>query len=74
MNELYAIIEKLATAQPLEAKNRLHSLTNFSSTNENETIKECHVANDWVLIWVENKDELVLIFTDTGTHAHALRM
>ncbi|MCL2329143.1 MAG: type II toxin-antitoxin system YafQ family toxin [Bacteroidetes bacterium] len=74
LNELYSIIEKLAKAQPLEAKNRLHSLTNFAPVDEGEIIRECHVANDWVLIWVENKSELVLIFTDTGSHAHALGM
>jgi len=74
LNELYEIVVKLATAKPLEAKNRLHSLVGFASKKSGEEIKECRVSNDWVLIWVENKSELVLIFTDTGTHAHALRM
>ena len=73
LNELYAVIEKLATAKPLAAKNRLHSLVGFAK-KAGEEIKECHIANDWVLIWVENKSELVLIFTDTGTHTHALKM
>ena len=74
LNELYIIIEKLATAQPLEAKNKLHTLVGFAAKKSGEEIRECHIANDWVLIWVENKSELVLIFTDTGTHAHALKM
>jgi len=74
LNELYKIIVKLATVQPLEAKNRVHSLVGFAAKKSGEEIKECHITNDWVLIWVENKSELVLIFTDTGTHAHALRM
>ena len=73
LNELYMVIEKLATAKPLAPKNRLHSLVGIAK-RDGEEIKECHIANDWVLIWVENKSELVLIFTDTGTHAHALRM
>jgi mRNA interferase YafQ len=30
---------------------------------------ECHIQPDWLLIWMQNKTELVLLLLDTGTHA-----
>ncbi|MCL3852823.1 type II toxin-antitoxin system YafQ family toxin [Parabacteroides sp. GYB001] len=30
---------------------------------------ECHIKGDWLLIWLQNDTELILIMTDTGTHS-----
>ena len=30
---------------------------------------ECHVQPDWLLIWEQHDQELVLIMLNTGTHA-----
>ena len=30
---------------------------------------ECHIQSDWLLIWEQREKELILIFTDTGTHS-----
>lgn len=30
---------------------------------------ECHIKPNWLLIWLQNDDELVLLFMDTGTHS-----
>jgi len=30
---------------------------------------ECHIQPDWLLVWEQHDDELVLILIDTGTHA-----
>ncbi len=30
---------------------------------------ECHIQSDWLLVWSQNDTELILLFTDTGTHA-----
>ena len=30
---------------------------------------ECHLKPDWLLIWEQNDNELVLLFTGTGTHS-----
>ncbi|MDD2952006.1 MAG: type II toxin-antitoxin system YafQ family toxin [Parabacteroides sp.] len=30
---------------------------------------ECHIQTDWLLIWEQNDTELILLFTDTGTHS-----
>ncbi len=32
-------------------------------------IWECHIAPDWILLWDQNDDELILYLMDTGTHA-----
>ena len=29
---------------------------------------ECHLQTDWLLVWTQNKKELILTFTHTGTH------
>ena len=30
---------------------------------------ECHIKSDWLLVWKQNDEELVLLFTNTGTHS-----
>lgn len=30
---------------------------------------ECHIQSDWLLIWQQNDEELILLFTNTGTHS-----
>ncbi|MCC5933382.1 MAG: type II toxin-antitoxin system YafQ family toxin [Candidatus Cyclonatronum sp.] len=56
------IIEKLARNELLEPKYRDHKLTgNYSGT------RECHVEPDWLLIYIDEPDELLLI--RTGTHS-----
>ena len=30
---------------------------------------ECHIQGDWLLIWSQDDTELILLFTDTGTHS-----
>ncbi len=30
---------------------------------------ECHLQSDWLLVWMQNEDELIILFTNTGTHS-----
>ena len=30
---------------------------------------ECHIQPDWLLVWQQNDKELILLFTNTGTHS-----
>lgn len=30
---------------------------------------ECHIQQDWLLVWEQHDEELVLILIDTGTHS-----
>jgi mRNA interferase YafQ len=60
------IIEKLAKDELLEQKFRDHKLIgNYAGT------RECHIEPDWLLIYINNPDELVLV--RTGTHADLFR-
>lgn len=29
---------------------------------------ECHIEDDWLLVWRQNNDKLTLLLTNTGTH------
>ena len=35
----------------------------------NEVVMECHIQSDWLLVWLQNDNELTLLLTDTGTHS-----
>ena len=30
---------------------------------------ECHLLPDWLLVWKQDDHELILLFTNTGTHS-----
>ncbi len=30
---------------------------------------ECHIQPDWLLIWMQNDKELLILLLDTGTHS-----
>ena len=34
-----------------------------------EGIWECHIESDWVMLWIQDNQDLILVFTDTGTHS-----
>ncbi len=62
VDELAAIIDKLRAGEPLPAKNRDHSLS-----GEWKHHRECHIRPDWLLIYQDLGNELVLV--RTGTHS-----
>ena len=31
--------------------------------------EKCHLRPDWLLVWKQNDKKLILLFTNTGTHA-----
>jgi len=56
------VIQQLAQGEPLDQKFRDHKLTgNYVGT------RECHIEPDWLLIYEDHNDELILI--RTGTHS-----
>jgi len=62
MELLQNIIDTLRIPEKLPEKNREHSLSgNYAS------YRECHISPDWVLIYRQENDELMLY--RTGTHA-----
>lgn len=34
---------------------------------------ECHIEPDWLLVWKVYRKQLILMITDTGTHAELLK-
>ena len=65
---LREVITLLAESGTLPQKYKAHRLTgNFAGA------WECHIRPDWLLIWEQNDTELVLLFTNTGTHADLFR-
>jgi len=56
------VIQQLAQGEPLDEKFRNHKLIgNYVGT------RECHIEPDWLLIYEDHDEELILI--RTGTHS-----
>jgi mRNA interferase YafQ len=62
MDELSAIIEKLAGEEQLEGKHREHALSGGWKHH-----RECHIRPDWLLIYKLEPGRLILV--RTGTHS-----
>ena len=67
------MLEKLITSLqnniPLEEKYRDHELR-----GKYKGFRECHIAPDWLLIYMKEEDILVLTLIDTGTHSDLFNM
>ena len=66
LNELYKVIATLAKKETLSEKNHVHRLIGYGK----EKCMECHINPDWILIWVQKDDEMILVLTNTGTHSN----
>lgn len=63
-DELFAVIDKLANGEVLEAKYRDHSLSgNYKGC------RECHIEPDWLLIYEIDDGILVLMLYRIGSHS-----
>lgn len=61
---LEAVVNTLASQQPLPEKNRDHALT-----GDYTEFRECHISADWLLIYRVDGDDLILFLSRTGTHS-----
>lgn len=62
------VIKLLMTGQPLDPKYNDHQLIgNFRK------FRECHIKPDWLLIYLIEKDVLILTLIDTGSHSEILK-
>ena len=64
ISKLFAVLELLKTGEPLPEKYRDHQLK-----GDLDDLRECHIENNWLLVYRIVEDELVLLATATGTHA-----
>ena len=57
-------IQLLAETGTLPSKYKSHKLSgNYADC------WECHIKPDWLLVWKQNNEELILLFTNTRTHS-----
>jgi mRNA interferase YafQ len=62
-------VKILATEGKLPTNYRPHKLSgNFSN------VWECHIKSDWVMTWLQNDNDLILLFLSTGSHTYVLGM
>lgn len=64
INLIKAIVLKLANGDPLDAKHKDHSLSGSFAG-----FRECHIAPDWLLIYLIENDIMTLTLTRTGSHS-----
>ena len=68
LSQLFTPIEILVKTGNLPAEYNQHPLTGFPQ-KKNEKIMECHIASDWLLVWLQNDIVLTLMLFDTGSHS-----
>ena len=64
MTALERVIDTLRQGKPLAEKHRDHALAGKFTG-----FRECHIAPDWLLIYLIDHGVLTLTLVDTGTHA-----
>lgn len=62
LDKLWRVVEQLIDDEPLTPRHRPHVLS-----GEWTSFWECHVEPDWLMIWHDSGDALILV--RTGTHA-----
>ncbi len=65
---LAEVLTILSETGTLPAQYRPHKLV-----GKYANLWECHIQPDWLLVWEQHDDELVLILIDTGTHSDLFR-
>ena len=58
------VVRRLAEGETLPPQVRDPALTGNLAG-----LRDCHIENDWVLLYYIEQDILVLVLADTGTHA-----
>ncbi len=61
------VVKLLAAEGVLPKKYRPHKLS-----GKYNGLWECHILPDWLLIWRQDDQELVLIMVNTGSHSDLL--
>jgi mRNA interferase YafQ len=67
MSLLDRVVVRLANGETLPPQNHDHPLK-----GDRYGYRDCHIANDWILIYKINDDILTLILAETGTHSDIL--
>ncbi len=62
IDKLWSVVDRLLNDEPLEARLREHTLS-----GQWQSFRECHIEPDWLLIWRETEESLILV--RTGSHS-----
>jgi len=65
--KLTKVVLLLAEGTPLPPEYKDHPLT-----GNHIGLRDCHIENDWVLLYYYEADNLILVLSDTGSHADCL--
>ena len=58
------LIRKLAETGTVSPEYRPHKLS-----SKFNYAWECHIESDWLLVWEQDDEDLILLFVNTGTHS-----
>ena len=64
IEKIVSVVSMLAKGEPLPPQCKDHALV-----GDLAGLRDCHVENDWVLLYQIKEDILILTLTDTGTHS-----
>jgi len=62
LDKIWQVVATLQKGEPLASRHRPHRLSGTWSP-----CWECHIEPDWLLIWLDTEEALVLVAT--GTHS-----
>ena len=65
MGELRKVMMLLVETGTLPVTYRAHKLKG----KKGQATWECHIQPDWLLVWEQHDDELIMLMLDTGTHS-----
>ena len=64
ISKLREVVNTLQETGKLPSKYKPHKLQGIYSG-----LWECHIEPDWLLIWEQNEQQLVILLLQTGTHS-----
>ncbi len=64
IGKLNTVLEELSNKGALPPEYKPHKLSGKYQGNW-----ECHVQPDWLLVWEQRDEELILLLLDTGSHS-----
>ena len=64
LKEITKVVRLLVNGEKLPPKYKDHALH-----GDLEGFRDCHIENDWVLLYYIDDDVLVLTLSDTGSHS-----
>ena len=69
IDKLLDVVDMLSQKQKLDPKYKDHALYNDKRFKD---CRDCHIENDWVLIYKYVENEVVLLLVNTGSHSEVL--